>query len=177
MMTVSESSPELPPPSLSPQPSAGQSNQNPESRPPNMDATTLAAGQSAQRTLVEDVNGSTEAVAEQQTKKPATGSVDRPRPSYFTRTAVPLWTGILFGMTIVVLTGIVLLKGLHRGRALEVDEASPVAPVPSGSIGLSAPNRIPTSGGQPVAAGPLSGQEISHRRAGTEAAFKEDAIA
>ncbi len=45
-MGVSESAPEVPPPSLSPQPSAGQSNQNPESRLPNMDATTLAAGQS-----------------------------------------------------------------------------------------------------------------------------------
>ena len=173
-MTMSESSPEVPPPSLSPQPSAGQSNQNPQSRPPNIDATTLATGQSAQRTLVEDV--STEAVAEQQAEEPATGSVDRPRPSYFTRIAVPLWIGILVGMAIVLLTGILLFKRLHRGRA-QVDEASPVAPVPGGSIGLSAPTRIPTAGSQPVAAGPLSGQEISDPQAGTETAFKEDAIA
>ena len=175
-MGVSESAPEVPSPSLSPQPSAGQSNQNPESRLPNMDATTLAAGQSAQRTLVEDVNGSTELVAEK-AEEPATESVDKSRSSYFTRTAVPLWIGILAGMAIVLLTGVLLFKRLHRGRALEVDEASPVAPVPSGSIGLSAPNRIPTAGSQPVAAGPLSGQEISDRQAGTEAAFQEDAIA
>src|SRR5216684_2688142 len=83
-MGVSESAPEVPPPSLSPQPSAGQSNQNPESRLPNMDATTLAAGQSAQRTLVEDVNGSTELVAEK-AEEPAAESVDKSRPSYFTR--------------------------------------------------------------------------------------------
>jgi len=175
-MGVSESAPEVPPPSLSPQPSAGQSNQNPESRLPNMDATTLAAGQSAQRTLVEDVNGSTELVAEK-AEEPAAESVDKSRPSYFTRTAVPLWIGILAGMAIVLLTGVLLFKRLHRGRALEVDEASPVAPVPSGSIGLSAPNRIPTAGSQPVAAGPVSGQEISDRQAGAEAAFQEDAIA
>jgi len=141
-----------------------------------MDATTLAAGQSAQRTLVEDVNGSTELVAEK-AEEPATESVDKSRASYFTRTAVPLWIGILAGMAIVLLTGVLLFKRLHRGRALEVDEASPVAPVPSGSIGLSAPNRIPTAGSQPVAAGPLSGQEISDRQAGAEAAFQEDAIA
>jgi hypothetical protein len=141
-----------------------------------MDATTLAAGQSAQRTLVEGVNGSTEGVAEK-AEEPATGSVDKPRPSYFTRAAVPLWIGILTGMTLVVLAGILLFKRLHRGRALEVDEASPVARMPSGSIGLSAPNRIPTIGSQPVATGPLRGQEISDRQAGTEVAFKEDAIA
>jgi Putative peptidoglycan binding domain len=169
-MSVSESAAEVPPP----QPSAGQSNQNPESRPPNMDATTLAVGQSAQRTLVEDVNGSTKAVAEK-AEEPATGSVDKSRPSYFTRAAVPLWIGILAGMALVLLTGILLFKRLHRGRAL--DDASPVAPVPSGSIGLSAPNRIPAAGSQPVAAGPLSGQGISDRQAGTEAAFQEDAIA
>jgi hypothetical protein len=175
-MSVPESAPEVPPPSLSPQPSAGQSNQNPESRPPNMDATTLAAGQSAQRTLVEDVNGSTEAVAEK-AEEPATRSVDKSRPSYFTRAGVPLWIGILAGMALVLLTGILLFKRLRRGRALEVDEASPVARMPSGSIGLSGPNRIPATGSQPVATGPLGGQEISDRQAGTEAAFKEDAIA
>jgi xanthine/uracil permease len=141
-----------------------------------MDATTVAVGQSAQRTLVEDVNGSAELVAEK-TEEPATGSVDKSRPSYFTRAAVPLWIGILAGMTLVVLTGILLFKRLQRGRALEVDEASPVARMPSGSIGLSAPNRISTTGSQPVATGPLSGQEISGRQAGAEAAFKEDAIA
>jgi len=141
-----------------------------------MDATTLAAGQSAQRTLVEDVNGSTKAVAEK-AEEPATGSVDKSRPSYFTRAAVPLWIGVLAGMALVVLTGILLFKRLHRGRALEVDEASPVARMPSGSIGLSAPNRISTTGSQPVATGPLSGQEISGRQAGAEAAFQEDAIA
>jgi peptidoglycan hydrolase-like protein with peptidoglycan-binding domain/uncharacterized protein YecT (DUF1311 family) len=191
-MSVSEPSPEVAPPFLSPQPSAGQSNQNPESRPLSTDTTTLAAGQSAQRTLVEGVNGSTEAVAAR-AEEPATGSVDKPRPSYFTRAAVPFWTGILAGMAIVLLTGILFFKRLHRGRALEVDEASPVVPMPSGSTGLSAPNRIPTAGSQPVAAGPisgiptaasqpvaagpLSGQEIFDRQAGTEAALKEEAIA
>jgi hypothetical protein len=173
---LSETSPEVPPTSPSPQPSAGQSNQNPESGPPNMDTTPLAAEPSAQHALVEDENRSPEAVAER-AEEPATGSVDKPRPSSFTRAALPLWIGILAGMALVLSTGILLFKRLHRGRALEVDGASPVAPMPSGSIGLSAPNRIPTAGGQPVAAGPLNEQEISDRQPGTEAAFKEDDIA
>jgi len=173
-MSASESSPEVPPPS--PPPSAGQDNQNPESRPPNVDATTLAAGQSVQRTLAEDVNRSAEAVAERP-QKPANELVDKPRSSYFTRAAVPVWISILAGMAIVLLAGIFLFKRLHRGRALEVDDASPVAPAPSGSMGLSGPNRIPTPSSQLVAAGPLRGEGISDQQADAGVAFKEDAIA
>jgi len=141
-----------------------------------MDVTTLAAGQSVQRTLVENVNGSAEAVAEQ-ADEPAVGSVDKPRPSFLTRAAVPLWISILAGTTIVLFAGIFLFKRLHRGRALEVDDASPAAPAPSGSIDLSGSNRIPTPSSQLVAAEPLGGQEISDRQADSGATLKEDAIA
>jgi len=175
-MRVSEMSPEVPPTSPSPQPSAGQSSQNPETGPPNMDTTPLAAEPSAQHTLVEDENRSSEAVAEG-AEEPATGSVDKPRPSSFTRAALPLWIGILAGMALVLSTGIVLFKRLHTGRALEAEEASPEAPVPSGTTGLSPPNPIPTADNQPVAAGPPSEPESSDRQAGTEAGLNEDAIA
>src|SRR5216684_511978 len=174
-MRVSETSPEVPPASPSPQPSAGQSNQNPGSGPPNMDTTPLAAEPSAQHALVEDENRSPEAVAER-AEEPATGSVDKPRPSSFTRAALPLWIGILAGMALVLSTGIVLFKRLHTGRALEAEEATPEAPVPSGT-GLSPPNPIPTADNQSVAAGPPSEPESSDRQAGTEAGLNEDAIA
>lgn len=175
-MRVSEMSPEVPPTSPSPQPSAGQSSQNPETGPPNMDTTPLAAEPSAQHTLVEDENRSSEAVAEG-AEEPATGSVDKPRPSSFTRAALPLWIGILAGMALVLSTGIVLFKRLHTGRALEAEEASADTPVPSGTTGLSPPNPIPTADNQPVAAGPPSEPESSDRQAGTEAGLNEDAIA
>jgi Putative peptidoglycan binding domain len=171
-MRVSETSPEVP----SQQPSAGQSNQYPESGPPNMDTTPLAAEPSAQHTLVEEENRSPEAVAER-AEEPATGSVDKPRPSSFTRAVLPLWIGILAVMALVLSTGIVLFKRLHTGRALEAEEASPEAPVPSGTTGLSPPNPIPTADNQPVAAGPPSEPESSDRQAGTEAGLHEDAIA
>jgi peptidoglycan hydrolase-like protein with peptidoglycan-binding domain len=174
-MRVPETAPEVPPTFPPPQLSAGQSNPNPESGPPNLDTIPLAAEPSAQPALVEGENRSREAVAER-AREPATRSVDEPRPPSFTRVALPLWIGILAGMALVLSAGVVLFRRLRTRRALEAEEASPGAPAPSGT-GLSPPDPIPTVDDQSAAAGPPSEPESPDRQAGTEAALSEDAIA
>jgi hypothetical protein len=147
-MSVSQSSPEVP---LA-QPSAGQENhQNLESGLSDMNETMLASGQLVQPGLLEAVNPSTEPEVTEEADGPTKKLVEKPQPSYFTQAVLLLLITILVCMGIILLMGVFLLMTLYYGQVREVDDATPVMPVPNDLSGAPEPNQISTPNSQVVA--------------------------